>query len=137
MDFFEAQARAKQRSARLVLLFSLAVLGTIAAGYAAAMTLLHHGGRYAAGRGEPGLADLAPIRWWDPPVFFGVAGVTLVVVGLASLFKWLQMRRGGAAVAEMLGGRPIEPQTRDLHERRAQTDRLLAGGDRGSEVEPS
>jgi len=118
MDFFEAQARAKQRSARLVLLFSLAVLGTIAAGYAAAMTLLHHGGRYAAGRGEPGLADLAPIRWWDPPVFFGVAGVTLVVVGLASLFKWLQMRRGGAAVAEMLGGRPIEPQTRDLHERR-------------------
>lgn len=26
---------------------------------------------------------------------------------------------------------------RDLHERRAQTDRLLAGGDRRSEVEPS
>jgi len=26
---------------------------------------------------------------------------------------------------------------RDLHERRAQTDRLLAGGDRGSEVEPT
>ena len=33
MDFFEAQARAKKRTSRLVALFSLAVLGTIAAGY--------------------------------------------------------------------------------------------------------
>lgn len=118
MDFFEAQARAKQRSARLVLLFVLAVLGTVAAGYAAAMALLRGGSHYAGSRGEPGLAALAPAGWWDPQVFLTVGGLTILVVGLASLFKWGQLRRGGAAVAEMLGGRPVEPQTRDLHERR-------------------
>ena len=39
MDFFEAQARAKKRTSRLVVLFSLAVLGTIAAGYFGAIFL--------------------------------------------------------------------------------------------------
>ncbi|HYC70766.1 MAG TPA: M48 family metallopeptidase, partial [Opitutaceae bacterium] len=56
--------------------------------------------------------------WWDPRVFGAVALGTTAVVGFASLFKWSQMRRGGAAVAEMLGGRPVEPQSSDLREKR-------------------
>ena len=39
MDFFEAQARAKKRTTRLVVLFIFAVLGIIAAGYFAFITL--------------------------------------------------------------------------------------------------
>ena len=54
-----------------------------------------------------------------------VLGVSLAMVGGALYLK--------GALAGFLRFWLV----RDLHERRAQTDRLLAGGDRGSEVEPS
>ena len=41
MDFFEAQARAKKRTSRLLVLFGVAVAGTIAAAYFAAILILH------------------------------------------------------------------------------------------------
>jgi Zn-dependent protease with chaperone function len=103
MDFFEAQARAKQRTSRLVVLFSLAVLGVIAASYAATIVGLS----YTTG-GQP---------WWDLQILTVVTFGTLILVGLASLFKWLQLRDGGRAVAEMVGGRRVDPHTTDLKER--------------------
>ncbi|MCW5550079.1 MAG: M48 family metallopeptidase [Opitutaceae bacterium] len=115
MDFFEAQALARKRSSRLVLLFGLAVLGTILAGYAAAMALF---GQFDI-RGEELHYDFdGPFRLWNPVILAWVAGGTVVVVGLASLFKWTQLRSGGAAVAEMVGGRRVAPDTTDLAERR-------------------
>ena len=111
MDFFEAQDRARKRTKRLVLLFVIAVLGTIGAGYAAAIVI-----------SNAGLANqvysFAELPWWDPQIFVGVTLGTLTVVGLASLFKWSQMRAGGSAIAEMAGGRRVHPHTTDLHERR-------------------
>ena len=65
MDFFEAQARAKQRTSRLLVLFILAVLGTILAGYGAALLLV--------GRGEGRLA------LWQPGLFAAVATGTVIV----------------------------------------------------------
>ena len=44
MDFFEAQARAKKRTTRLLALFALAVAGTIGAAYFAAILILHYSG---------------------------------------------------------------------------------------------
>ncbi|MEI6465478.1 MAG: hypothetical protein WCQ89_12200, partial [Verrucomicrobiota bacterium] len=44
MDFFEAQARAKRRTSRLIALFGLAVAGTIAAAYFSAVLILHFAG---------------------------------------------------------------------------------------------
>ncbi len=115
MDFFEAQALAKKRSTRLVVLFSLAVLGTIIAGYTTAMVLFGQ----LEKRGDEFYYDAdAPARYWDPVIFGWVAGSTLLVVGFASLFKWAQMRTGGAAVAAMVGGRRVAPDTTDLAERR-------------------
>ena len=126
MDFFEAQDRARRRSKRLVFLFILAVLGTILASYAAALAVLH-----AAGRSEKLQQDYWGYQqtarwpegrfqhpWWDPKLFLAVAGGTVAVVGLASLFKWSQMRHGGSAVAEMVGGRAVDPKSTDLRERR-------------------
>lgn len=127
MDFFEAQERARKRTGRLVLLFALAVLGTILAGYIAAILVLHQveprKGRdsldyweyHRTGRWPDGTALK---RWWDARIFLGVAGGTLAVVGLASLFKWSQFRAGGSAVAESVGARPIDPRTTDPRERR-------------------
>ena len=50
MDFFEAQARAKKRTSRLVLLFSFAVFGTIIAAYFAAVFSLNALGQTPFGR---------------------------------------------------------------------------------------
>jgi Zn-dependent protease with chaperone function len=126
MDFFEAQDRARRRSQRLVFLFVLAVLGTILASYAAALAVLH-----AAGQSDRLQRDYWQYQrtarwpdggfrhpWWDPKLFLAVAGGTIAVIGLASLFKWSQMRQGGSAVAEMVGGRRVDPKTTDLRERR-------------------
>ncbi|MFZ5495735.1 MAG: M48 family metallopeptidase [Verrucomicrobiota bacterium] len=126
MDFFEAQDRARRRSKRLVFLFILALIGTILASYAAAVALLQSAGRsqklerdywrYQETARWP--EDRFQHPWWDPKLFLAIAGGTLAVVGIASLYKWSQMRQGGAAVAEMVGGRRVDPQSTDLRERR-------------------
>ena len=121
MDFFEAQARAKKRTNRLVFLFVLAVAGTVLAGYAAAILLLRQtsGRTYRRGR-YVSYDSPAPavVGYWDPRIFAGVACGTIAVVGLASLYKWSQMREGGSAVAELAGGRRLDPHATDLAERR-------------------
>ncbi|MBL9214134.1 MAG: M48 family metallopeptidase [Opitutaceae bacterium] len=123
MDFFEAQERARRRTKWLVLLFALAVVGTTLAGYFAAIVATRQlpatareraaYSAYPRPAARPGWA-----HWWDPRLFLYVAGGTVAVVALASLFKWSQLRRGGSAVAELVGGRAVNPKTTDLNERR-------------------
>lgn len=112
MDFFEAQARAKKQTTRLVGLFALAVAGTIAAGYFAAVLVL---GQATGGPGRSGPAGEPSL--WQPELLATVILGTFAVVGLASLSKWMTLRAGGPAVAEMVGGRRANPQTTDLRER--------------------
>jgi Zn-dependent protease with chaperone function len=122
MDFFEAQAHAKKRTNRLVVLFVFAVIGTIAAEYFAAIFLIgveqgrshYHHAYYDNSNDEATPA----LSLWQPNVFAGVAICTLAVVGCASLYKWNLLHQGGSAVAEMVGGRRIEPNSTDLAERR-------------------
>ncbi|PAW64383.1 MAG: hypothetical protein B9S34_12665 [Opitutia bacterium Tous-C1TDCM] len=121
MDFFEAQARAKQRTARLVVLFVFAVIGTILAAYLAGVLLLRWAGPADTGlsfNDSPVWDPDALAGWWHPRLFTGITGTTVIVVGLASLFKWLQYSSGGSVVAESLGGRRIEPGAVNPAERR-------------------
>src|SRR5688500_7792525 len=122
MDFFEAQARAKKRTSRLLILFALAVAGTIAAAYFAAIVLLHYfGGAEAQAQRlhgsyyTPSVSDLA---LWQPSILSFVGLGTVAVVGLASLYKWHQYSSGGGAVAESVGGRRVDLQSTNLSERR-------------------
>jgi Zn-dependent protease with chaperone function len=123
MDFFEAQERARQRTKRLVVLFVLAVLGTIAAGYVASWAILHQAANYRGyTRDRYGrrvyIENSTPRPFFDPKLLLLVTGGTVAVVGVASLFKWSQMREGGSAIAEMVGGRAVDLKTTDLRERK-------------------
>jgi len=109
MDFFTAQDHARRRTTRLIALFALAVAGTIALAYAAAMVVVN--------TQRPSAGILGPALF-DPQVLLAVASGTLVIVGGASLYKWSEFSRGGAAVAEGVGGRRVDPHTTDLRERR-------------------
>lgn len=105
MDFFGEQDRARTASGRLVLLFGLAVVAIVVAIYAAAQSLL------VAGEQARG--------FWQPELFAAIAGGTLAIVGVATLWKTAQLRSGGPRVATMLGGRqvplsPTDPQERVL-----------------------
>lgn len=106
MDFFGHQEQARRASGRLVWLFIAAVLTIIALIYTAVKLLLVKTRTYHANN-----------EVLDWPVLGAVAGVvTLVVVG-AMLFKTAQLRSGGGAVASMLGGRRVDPGTKDPQER--------------------
>lgn len=124
MDFFEAQARAKKRTSRLLALFALAVGGTIAAAYFATIFGLRYVDEYQPSRsGEATYAiersgGAAQTPLWQPRIFAWVSLGTLAVVGAASFYKWRQYAGGGHVVAESLGGRRVDPHTTNLHERR-------------------
>jgi Zn-dependent protease with chaperone function len=124
MDFFQAQAHAQRRTKWLVVLFALSVIATITVTYVAVILLVEqtpvtykkHQGKYQLEYNGP--APDLPTNWWDPKIFTVVAGGTLLLVAGAAFFKAAQLRRGGSAIAEMVGGRPVEPQTTDLKEKR-------------------
>jgi len=104
MDFFEAQDRARKESHRLVLLFGMAVGGLILGTYALIWFVLAPDG----GAGAP---------------FFQAELFGLVVLGLGlpiaggTLYRTAQLRKGGTVVAELLGGRRVDPTTEDPRER--------------------
>lgn len=122
MDFFEEQSLARRRTARLVFLFVLAVIGVMAAVYLLIMFVVTAGASDTAGvatmtgRYEEVAAPV--LAWWDPMVLAVTAGATGVIVGLGSLYKVAQLRDGGSAVALSLGGRRVDPDTSKLDERR-------------------
>lgn len=109
MDFFAAQEQARRRTTFLVVYYALAVAGIIGAIYLLFAYLLHASG--------PATVD-GSASLWMPDLFVWVAlGTGGLILG-ASFFKTLQLSGGGAAVARSLGGRPVDPGTRDPDERK-------------------
>ena len=108
-DFFSRQDAARARTGRLVLWFALAVAGTVAAVYGAALIVFH--------AGASGLREHAAPSLWQPSVFLGCMTATLLIVGGASLFKSMQLAGGGGDVARSVGGRKVNPDTNDPEER--------------------
>jgi len=103
MDFFARQEAVRRRSRRLVLLFALAVLGVLLAVNATAwLFLVGLTGRPEATLQVLGLTTLA----------------TVVLMGGASLYRILSLRRGGSAVAQAMGGTLVPADTRDANLRR-------------------
>lgn len=116
MDFFTAQDRARRNTGRLVVLMVLAVIALITVTTLAIAIALHLMGGQSATQ-----TNLSTQGVWSAlsiELVSGVAIGVLAVVVLGGLFKRSQLRRGGRVVAEALGGREINLNTRDADERR-------------------
>ena len=100
MDFFESQERAKRNTSRLVAMFVVALLATMASVHVL-LTFMFAKGNFA---------DLRML---------GISlGSVLVVVVIGMAVKFAQMSHGGRAVAEAMGGVQVDPGSSDPAERR-------------------
>ena len=112
MNFFEAQDRARKNTAWLVLLFALAVGGLIVL-----TNLLFFAVVVYSNTGQFGFSADAFQLYYSAELLVAVTiGICLLICG-GSLYKTASLSAGGAAVAEMLGGRLIPQSTADLQER--------------------
>ena len=113
MNFFDNQQKARRKSGMLVFYFAVAVLLIVLAVDAVVVG--------AISSQRPRLMyDLLDGRLSQEhrQILLWTSLVTLSVIGGGTLFKVSSLSSGGGAVAEMLGGRPVPPDTRDLGEKR-------------------
>lgn len=106
MNFFERQDAARRMSRRLVLLFSLSVLGVVLA--VDLVFMLAFGGLAEADATFEQLLGGLVVSTL----------VTLSIIGIASMYRLSSLRAGGPAVARQLGAVPVPEDTRDFHFRR-------------------
>ena len=121
MDFFERQDRARRKTWLLVFYLLLAV-ATISVLLNLVVYFLVVQGGYWVGEGasyltRPGELAAGLGSWFTQPLSFAVTGTVMVTVLLGSGFKYLQLRGGGRAVAEMVGAREIDFTSHDPAER--------------------
>ncbi len=108
MDFFAQQDRARRNTKLLVFYFVCAVVTITAGVYVGLAAVL-----------EWRHSRWGEARWlWQPTLLaYSVVG-TLAVIGFGTLVKLIELRAGGSAVADSLGGQLIQPNTSDPDERR-------------------
>ncbi len=107
MDFFEAQDQAKRKTGKLVFFYLLAVAGIILSIYVVSVFLY----RWQ-------IAGFADTSWINPIWLVFVSIIVLITILTGTMFRVAQLRKGGSAVASLLGGRRVESSTTDTNERR-------------------
>ncbi|BCE00987.1 M48 family metallopeptidase [Marinicellulosiphila megalodicopiae] len=98
MNFFEEQDQARRSTHKLIILFVLAVLSLILVTVIAIHALFYFGQNHD-GSFITGLND----RIFSLQMFYITFGI-LIVVGAGSLFKYIEVSKGGSYVAQKLGG---------------------------------
>jgi len=116
MDFFQQQDKTRRKTKLLIFYFVAAVAVMIAAIYVAVMLVFSgvqsHQHHYDSGPEQP------QFSLWNSEVFFGVSIVTLAIIGIGSTYKTMALSAGGSVVSEMMGGRLVNPNTKDPDERK-------------------
>ena len=111
MNFFEHQDRARSTTRKLVLLFSLGIASLILVTSFFVVFVVS----FSQSTGEPPAFDQA---FLNSEIFLVIGAVVIAVVLLGTLFRMKQLSGGGRVVAEALGGRLLNVQTRDGDERK-------------------
>ena len=83
MNLLEHQDKARQNTQQLIGLFALSIAVMIIAIYIATLFLFR----------------MAPHLWWHPGSFLYMAGITIIAIVLASIYKIFRLRAGGKATA--------------------------------------
>jgi Zn-dependent protease with chaperone function len=114
MDFFAQQDKTRRKTKLLVFYFVLAVMAIIAACYFIGLVVFN-----AYGSEHHRYYD-APTQFilWDVRLFLGVTVGVLAVIFLGSAYKTNELSGGGASVAALMGGTPVNPNTTDPNERK-------------------
>jgi Zn-dependent protease with chaperone function len=112
VDFYAYQAAARRQTRWLVIAFTVAVATVIVALDTVLMMVF-------AAR-DPTDPGRTPLQYAadHPDTVLGCSLLVLAVIGLASLYKTLELRGGGAVVARSLGGVRVERDTSDPKRRR-------------------
>ncbi|WMW81102.1 M48 family metallopeptidase [Undibacterium cyanobacteriorum] len=109
MNFFEHQHQAHRESKKLLLLFFLAVIAIVVAiNYLALGVWI-----WTKGGGHIASYHLYPTTY-----YWIVSGLTIALIAGGSLYQMAELSSGGEAVAEMAGGRLVDPNSKDRQERR-------------------
>ncbi len=116
MDFFASQELARKNTRKLIGLLVLTVVVLILAIYA--LVLLIFGGLSKGGETVNELIGTRFLTLDNLGLIIAISVVVISVVSIGSLLKTFELRRGGASVADMLGGRRLLPNTTDFSERR-------------------
>lgn len=119
MDFWQSQSEALRRTLVLVGLFSVAVVLIIIAVYfAVTLTLLFTfdfgSSRSAAGDPPPSLVS----QLFHPRLLAAIAGGTILIILGGTVFKINDLRKGGSAVAMLMGGVPVPIDSKDPDDRK-------------------
>lgn len=121
MNFFERQQQAIQKTRFLVFLYAVCILLLITLIYFGALWILNAMKlpsevsfpeafiRMVSGTGA--------LPLWYPRLLLPVSAGVLAVIVIATVFKFFTLRAGGEAIALMLGGELVFPETKDLKER--------------------
>ena len=113
MNFFEHQEQAQRNSGRLLLLMALAVISLIA------VTSLALGLIWKLSGNGYNQLQTGRFNWLPSLEVVGVVSLVIIAVVLVgSLYKWVELRKGGAVIAERLGGRLINLAPQSFEERR-------------------
>jgi Zn-dependent protease with chaperone function len=123
MDFFAHQDRARASTRRLVVVYTLCLLGVIISLNVVAGMIWGVTQGAAAGRENERDQRAAQVSRsvrsiGALPVFATTTISVLTLVSLATMFKKMQLGGDGAKVAELLGGRPIVAAPSDPQERK-------------------
>ncbi|QBM17572.1 protease HtpX [Marinobacter sp. JH2] len=105
--FFQRQANARRNTSVLVVLFLTAVV---------LITLAVCLVGYLVTRSES--TPLPFHHWLLSPHGITTAAAVVVLIVIGSLVRWVDLAGGGSRVAKMVGARLIDPDTRDLDERK-------------------
>src|SRR3989304_5266613 len=106
--FFERQSVARRNTTWLVVMFLLSVVAIIGTTFVAAAVAVSASDVHVTYPHEEFRREHFP---WQIPLV--AAGAAMAIIVLGSLYKIAEMRGGGTAVAERMGGRRIFPNATD------------------------